>query len=423
MTKSGLNIDQYFDELKNRKIYVAVSGGIDSMVLLHLLLNHNLDISVIHVNYHLRGDESNSDEKFITDYCKQNNIPCEVKNVELKDQLEEGGNLQELARIARYNWFTEITSTNPQALIALGHHSDDQVETFLFNLSRDAGVMGLSAMKWKNGKMIRPLLNFNRIDISAYADSEKLSWRDDSSNASTKYVRNKLRNVFIPFAEAIVPSIKNDILLMISAFQNLQLEIEDLIIPIKKKIVDNSSLSIQVYYSLNSEHKIELLRQLKLPFSLMDELDKLVNSPKGKRILVNHDRYNEIVRDRDEFLFGAKSITRFHELHVERLEKLPESFSKDFICLDEQKTVGQLKIRPWKIGDRIKPIGLDGSKLISDIIKDNKVPLIEKNEIIVLHDDSEIHWCVGLKIGRTALAIESSKQILHCTISTISKSQ
>lgn len=414
MLNLNSHIKKNWDQLRDRNLYVACSGGLDSMVLLHLLAEH-FSVSVIHVNYQLRGEDSELDAQFVSDTCKSLNIPCEIRTVDLGKQLESGGNLQEVARDFRYQWFNEISTKDGNARVVLAHHANDQVETFFLNLARKSGVMGLSCMKSEHKQIIRPLLDFMKQNLIKYAESNGIKWREDVSNESSKYRRNRLRNELIPAIKEEIPSIETSVLTLIKAFQGLQKSLEVSVQTALSGIQATATLPFDDYTQLNSLERIELIRQLGLSATVALRIEKLYQSEKGKRIELSHDGYSAVVRDHTQFTF-LRTDDELPTLVCEMLTHIPDQFSKDNIYLDAEKINGPLVIRKWELSDRIAPIGMTGSQLISDIIKDAHLTAQQKQEVVVLRDDTEIHACFGLKVGRSAIAKKNTEHIVKCSL-------
>ena len=263
--------------------YVACSGGVDSMVLLSVLHQLGKTIHVLHVNYQLRGEASDLDQQVIEDYCNQHSIPYSIHSVELSKELENGGNLQDLARNVRYTFFKE-KALEIHSKIVLAHHADDQLELFLLNIARKSGVMGLSCMLPEYGRIIRPLLPFSKQEILEFAIKEGIVWREDASNQSNKYRRNSIRNVFLPEIEAQLPEFRESCLYLIAQFQKNQLEIEQKIKIVTHKIQQENLLLYSDFDLLTEVEHIELLRQLAIPFGFLKEFKKLRHAENGKRL-------------------------------------------------------------------------------------------------------------------------------------------
>lgn len=416
MHKIEQHIKAVLSSYKGSKIHVAVSGGMDSICLLFILHKLGFNIKAIHVNYHLRGDESDQDQQFVEQFCKDHSIPLEVKEVDTHSFLKDGGNLQQIARDIRYKWFEEICNKSPDNLIALAHHADDQVETFFLQLARNSGIMGLSCMLEINDQLIRPLLSFSRSDIEQYITEEGLIWREDSSNRSLKYSRNKLRNAVLPELRSLIPSLDEDVLTLIGAFQRKQKELEETITPVTDEIKNTLQIPMHLWSNLNEFEQIELLRQLSIHLSYHPEILKLLDGIKGKYLDLQNSAYHRIYKEKDALSLHKEPIEQRAILYCIEVKQLPTTFSKDILYLDKDKLSGELNVRTWQAGDRIASVGMNGSQLISDITKDAGIDAGKKSQVLVVHDNNDIHWCVGLKVGRKALADSASEHILRCQI-------
>lgn len=383
------------------------------MVLLHLLQSLKVNLTVVHVNYQLRGEASNQDAELVKSVCKEFEIPCEIRTINLKKALEQGGNLQDEARKVRYDWFQEILDDNPTNRVVLAHHQGDQVETFLMNLARKSGVLGLACMKTEHNGIVRPLLEFSKDELLNYAKNHSILWREDQSNASNAYTRNRLRNEFIPFLQSEIPGFNTSVSLLIQQFQKTQFELEEKVKPLVESIRQTKILSIKNYEQLSDWERVELLGQLGIFASFADRILNL--NERGKHLEVHGSEFNSIVRDENQFTFLSNQ-TRAYQLKLEEIDALPTIFSKDLAYLDASKIEGKLELRRWQIGDRISPIGMKGSQLVSDIIKDAKITADRKQNQLVVHDDESILWCVGLKISRKAIADDQSETILRCSV-------
>ena len=418
MNKLFQNIQACLGPVGKSPIFVAVSGGVDSMVLLHATKILNYNPIALHVNYQLRGKESDDDDAFVREQCSRLNIEFHVKKVHLNKILkEEGGNLQNRARTLRYAWFKETAKHfNNDSIVLLGQHKDDQIETFLLQLFRGAGMRGLSAMPSKRDIFIRPLLKIDRSEILQFAKNNDIEWREDNTNSSLKYSRNKLRNEFIPFMEQRVPSVEKDILFLVNLFQvhyrSLQMKAQQKV----SKIFEGDSVSFEELKTWDDTLLIEVLRQLKIAPQIIREIKKLMRSENNKYIDIEHKYFERILSINGTLKFIRKSNFPLVSLLIEHIQELPHTFDKDCIYLDEKKLSGPLRLRRWKKGDKIASLGVKGSQLVSKILHNAKVPAMERENYYVLSDDLQIHWCPRFKIGRNALATEESNQIIKCSI-------
>ncbi|MES2588300.1 MAG: tRNA lysidine(34) synthetase TilS [Bacteroidota bacterium] len=400
------SFEQKWSFLKDETVYIACSGGVDSIVLSEIIKMFCPKIKLLHINYNLRGAESIDDENFVREYAQKNQLSLEVKSIDTKQILAQNkSNLQDLARKIRYDWFEEkIESEN--AYILLAHHQDDQIETFFQHLARKSGILGLACMLEKHGNYLRPLLTYSKQEIYDFAIQNKIFWREDSSNQTNKYTRNKLRNEFLPFLRTQIPSLNESVLTLIDVFQQNQKEIDLSVKPVIEKMLKEQFLSLAVYQLLTVSQRISILKSLSYAPIQIKEFEKLEKAQKGK--FIASEKY-KITRETEGFSIKQTRQNRvIPALKIEIVSELPTNYSKNEIFLDESKIQGALNLRFWEIGDRIAPLGMKGTKLISDVITEAKIPNSERKNILVLCDDKTIHWCVGLKIGRLALATETS---------------
>ena len=418
MNKIVEHFKSFFTTYPADLFFVAVSGGVDSMLLVELMFQEKLPIHVLHVNYHLRGMDSEEDELLVRNYCKSNNIPLTVESIYLKEKLDiDGGNLQNEARKVRYDFFQKELNKVPKSKLVLAHHLNDQLETFFLQLLRNAGIAGLSGMKPQNNKRLRPLLSFKKEEIYALAIERTITWREDKSNTKNDYSRNRLRNEIIPNLSGEIPSLENSILLLQEKFEENLLETNQKINTIYLETEKLSCLKITTWNKLQSIEKIELLKKLAIPTSLFDAFNQLTQAQKGAKIQWNTDLIQKLViRENDYFQFITNEVEfKLPKIEIEKNIDLPSTFSKSTIFLDESKIIGEIFLRKWKIGDRIYPIGLQGSKLISDVITDAKIPNHLRENQLVLTDEVKILACLNLSIDRRAIASKSSQSILKIT--------
>lgn len=402
---------------KELHFYLACSGGVDSMVLLFLMQKTAVNYTVIHVNYHLRGTDSDGDEEFIRNYCTDNNISFLSRSFDTPSLLKNGGNLQEIARELRYSWFHELLNNDPSHRIVLAHHRDDQVETFFQHLARKSGIMGLAGMLPEHQGIIRPLLCFSKNEILHFANINSISWREDSSNAQSKYSRNKLRNIILPSLLQEVPSLFTSVTDLISAFQQTQAYIEEIITPIVSFIRFSQYCDIATWKQLDEDLQAEVLRQLGIRPSAIGEINKMKNSQKGKKVCI--DQW--IITTGDRKLYFEKQYAETSGylppvLQIEHVSELPSSFSPSVIYLDHRKITGELSVRKWKEGDKMQVIGMKGSKLISKILTEAKIPSSQKENSYILEDEQHILWCIGFKVSPVASAQDQVDEIVKISI-------
>lgn len=401
----------FLEKYRQHTIYIGCSGGVDSMVLAHFLHTHKFDIHIVHINYHKRGDESDEDMKFVELFCTNNSIPFSVKHyTETKK-----GNFQENARKFRYEYF-ESLAKNDNGYIALAHHSDDLIETFFINLMRQSGILGLSSIPLIRNQYIRPLLYISKSEIINYALKNDVKWREDQSNNTIDYLRNKWRLEFIPLMEKSVPNLKSSTLELIQVFKQSQLEIEKLIFPIIDSINETSQIKIEKLKELSSNELFELWRQLKQPSKTFHRFEEIIDYSKGKQLILENP-YKKVTTDGEILLFSSNETNLvIPTISKKSVISLPQKFDKKTIYLDGDKIKGEIRIRKWQEMDRIDSIGIKGSQLVSKIIRDAKISLFQKENTFIVYDDENIHWVIDLKVGRNAIATSKSQTIIAVSI-------
>lgn len=415
MNQVEKSIQELTKSLQDKTVFIAVSAGIDSTLLLELASKY-FTIIALHVNYKLRGVESDEDQKFLEEFCKERNITLQTKVYDLAYELKQKQtNLQNRARQIRYDFFQDYLKKYQNSVLFIGHHADDQVETFFLNYFRNSGLAGLSGMKKTRDQIIRPFLDFSKQELIQCAKELKLNWREDRSNAKNEYLRNTFRNEIIPFVEKEIPEIKTSVIKLMKVLRENQGQIEQEISVVISALQKTNNILIHELKTWRDERFIEFLRQLEIPTGLLTEFKKLLYSQKGARlVLTSRARYQKIIRERDSLYFVQKEteIENPIKLKSRLVRALPNTYSKNKLYIDNSKVKGDLYVRKWKVGDRIYPIGMNGSKLISDVLTDAKVPHNERANQWVICDQSKIISCVGFCIDRRAIASSESSIIL-----------
>lgn len=407
------HLDKHFPFLQGKKLLLAVSGGVDSMVMLHLFTKLKADIAIAHCNFQLRGIESFDDEQFLVDYAEKNAIPIYTTQFDTQAFAEDYKvSVQVAARELRYNWFYELLETENYDYILTAHHADDNLETFLINLSRGTGLDGLTGIPVQNHKVIRPLMAFSRTDIEQYANQNKIEWREDSSNASDKYLRNQIRHELVPLMKTLNPD-------FLAAFQKTQSYLQQ-----SQAMADDAA--IMVYQQVASEHENEIhfdlpkLKQLpnfnsylyhwlrEFGFTAWKDIYVLVDGQTGKQVFSPQYR---LIKNR-EVLVVTPINENENEQHylIERDQQdvnfpLKLSFSKvssrvgdsnSVIFVDAEKLEFPLLLRKWQSGDVFQPIGMNGqSKKLSKFFKDEKFSLTDKENTWLLWSGNKMVWIVG----------------------------
>ncbi|MEY3178155.1 MAG: hypothetical protein RJB42_396, partial [Bacteroidota bacterium] len=279
---------------KNDSLFLACSGGLDSVVLAHLLSKANINFTILHCNFQLRGEESNRDELFVKELATQLKVPFQVKQFDTNKEMEiRKKGVQETARNLRYEWFDEVINSDRSTTkkwLLTAHHADDQVETMMIQLFRGTGIAGLQGMKVKTGKIIRPLLFAQRKQLTDYATQHQLSWVEDSSNASVNYTRNFIRHKVIPLIEEVVPELTSNMFMNGKRFEEIEMVYQQKIEEIKKRLIvaKENSFAIPVNKLKNIQPLDTIMHEIFSGFGFaahqIPELKKLFEASTGKYI-------------------------------------------------------------------------------------------------------------------------------------------
>ena len=430
--------------LNGKKLLIAISGGIDSVVLTHILHSLNFSIFLGHCNFQLRGKDSIKDENFVAELGKQLKVPCSTIKFDTENYAAEKGiSTQMAARELRYNWFQEIMQENELDYIITAHHKDDIIETVLINLTRGTGLDGLTGIPEINGSIVRPLLPFSRNEILVYATKNKIQWREDQSNSSIKYVRNKIRHKVVPFLKELNPNLLDTLNNTIENLKGSQQIVNDSIEKIREEITIKNKK--ETHFNIEKLKKLsnpkvylyELLKAYK--FTEWNDVADLLEAQSGKQVFSETHR---LLKDRDVLILSKisnskktvayqipentskitvpiklkfKSIdipfdTKNHQNKV--LEELifdnPNTISIDYNKLQFPLTIG----KPKK-GDYFFPIGLNGKKKLSKFFKDEKMSLIEKENTWVLYTANNlIIWVIGKRLDERFKVTKTTSKLL-----------
>ena len=421
------DIEIHFSFLKEKKLLIACSGGLDSVVLTHLMKRSGFEIALAHCNFSLRGKESDDDEMFVIGLAKQLEIPVFAETFDTKTFAQEHKiSTQMAARELRYAWFAEILKDFKYDYLLTAHHLDDDLETFFINLSRGTGLNGLTGIPKQNNKIIRPLLNFSREEISKFANENSLKWREDSSNKKTDYLRNKLRLEMLPKFKETNEAILKNFQKTQQNLQDSQSLIDDYMALVYKLTVTEAenSYNINIPKILELPHTDALLYQLLFDFGFTEwkDVSNLLDAQTGKqvfskthRLLKNRDELvlTEIDTEKTnyEFLIYEDGITTPINLKIEPSKYIGET-EKNLIYVASEKLNFPLKLRKWERGDSFQPFGMTGKKKLSKFFKDEKIALNEKENIWLLLCDEKIVWVIGHRMDDRFKVTKESKKIL-----------
>ncbi|MDO4879796.1 MAG: tRNA lysidine(34) synthetase TilS [Capnocytophaga sp.] len=424
----------HFSDIQDKKILLAISGGIDSVVLAILLKQINVSLHLAHCNFQLRGEESDGDELFVKDFANKQALPLYFTRFETKKYAKEHKlNTQLAARQLRYQWFAEVCKEKQCDYIAVAHHADDMVETFLINLSRGSGLQGLLSIPERNGNIIRPLLPFSRDEICHFAIENNIKWREDSSNATDHYVRNKIRHHISPILKEIHSHFLQNFLRTQENLAQTQSFLHSVLENIAKECFIYEDKTIFLVEKIkNNPHRRYILLELfkKYNFKNADELDKFVSAPSGKQIysdthrIIQHHGKWEVVplhSEKENFIFlieeNISQIENPFRMHITEVEKV-ENFNPNVIYINKDKVTFPLQLRKRKEADYFYPIGMKyQKKLLSKFFKDEKYSIIDKeNQWILTDNEDSIIWIIKKRLDERYKVTENTKNILKIEI-------
>jgi tRNA(Ile)-lysidine synthase len=422
----------------NCELVLAVSGGIDSVVLTDLIFNAGFTFAIAHCNFQLRGDESERDEGFVRSLAEKYGAKALVKRFDALQYAEQKKiGIQEAARELRYQWFDELLAcqlptANCQLITA--HHADDNVETVLFNIFRGTGINGLHGILPKQGKIIRPLLFAKRAEILAYAKEKKLDWVEDSSNESTKYTRNYIRHEVLPMLKQIFPAVTENISNSIERWREGEELYEQALAINKKKLCElrgNEAHIPVLKLQRSSPVKTiiyEIIKDFGFSSSQSEEVIALLESESGKYVASSSHR---IIRNRGWLIITPNATETADNILVEQEDKkvsfaggelvieattnLQPSATNTIATLDAGDITFPLLLRKWKQGDYFYPFGMRKKKKISRFLIDQKVSLNDKEKVWVVESNKKILWIVGHRIDDRFKITPATRKVLRIT--------
>ena len=420
-----------------KKILIGVSGGVDSMTLLHVLNRLGYQLTAAHMNFSLRGREADKDEALVKKTCEQLKVPFVTDQVDTHTHARAYTlSIQMAARELRYQWFDSLMQEKGIDILVTAHNANDNLETILFNLTKGTGIRGIRGIKPKDGKRERPLLFASKDQILHYAQKENISWREDASNVDAKYLRNKIRHEVIPTLIEINPA-------LIEHFENTRSRLQG-VEDVFMQHVD----SIRQQYCQKTENGwvirlgwtngddgdalilSELLRDFGFSYTDCQSISRVLElSGKvfySQQYVLNVDRASLIIQRR-----GAEIVPQVYvidqrdgvswcgEWSISNFEKPIQAFTKQAdpneIFLDADLVEFPLTIRPWKPGDTFHPLGLRGKKKISDFLIDEKVPLIDKKSVVLLESAGKVCWVVNHRLDERFKVTAKTTRLLKIT--------
>ncbi len=423
------------------RILVAVSGGIDSMVMTHLFLQSEFRFAIAHCNFSLRGAESDEDERLVSEFAAEHNIQFYAVRFQTKEYADEKHiSIQMAARDLRYEWFEKTRNSLSFDTVAVAHNLNDNIETFLINLIRGTGIAGLSGMKPATRNIIRPLLFATRGEITEYADTHRILFREDQSNADTKYLRNNIRHRIIPLLKEINPSIESTLFETSEILSDTNEIVSAYLDQLREKVSasKNGFISFDINQADQYISNKAVLFGLFRPYGIRDvSLNDLINIISGKtggqlftsthRIIKNrkelivtkrneNDQRKWLINSPDDFEILPQLVSAAF-VKITREFRIPEG--PDELCMDADKLSFPMIIRNWKTGDFFYPLGLTHKKKLSDYFTDNKYSILDKDNSLIMESGGKIVCILGDRIDNRFRITARSRNALIIRIKPV----
>lgn len=424
---------------KNDRVIVALSGGVDSVVLATLMLRSGYTFSVAHCNFHLRGEESNRDERFVRSWAEKNKIKLFVSEFDTYEYMQQKGiSLEMAARELRYSMFKNLMTSQGFSLLATAHHADDSAETFFINLLRGTGIAGLHGILPKHDNIVRPLIFATRKDIFDFAKANNIPFVEDSTNEDTQFLRNKIRHRLFPLLKDLCPNFDTVIKKDIDRLRETEIVFRSVIERLRADIIEKESNICKINIDrLRKLHPIRILLYELLSeygFNETDSNNVLTSLDKesGKQFF---SKTHRLLKDRNYLFITPLNADQHQEryllnesqnmvnepihLVLETLEDLTfVNISKDrnIAMFDKDMLQFPLVLRHWKQGDAFVPFGMNKSKKLSDFFTSEKYSLIEKQQQWLLCSGNDIIWIVGRRTDNRYRISEKTKTILKIEI-------
>ena len=396
-------LEQLQPQSQQKTYLLAVSGGVDSMVLADLFQVSGLKFQVAHINYHLRNEDSNLDQKLVSDFCERYQIPFHLYEVSAEDQKPENS-IQNWARELRYQFFRKIQKEQNLEYLVTAHHLNDQLETFIINLSKASGIKGLSGIPANDNNIIRPLLNFSKEEIYEFAEENNVEFREDKSNQKTDYLRNKVRHNVVPELEKI----NDDFLQNFSKSMEILNQTKDVLNDLINEKITGFKTNIETGQTIIDKEKFSkesdlILFEILKRFGFNDEkeMQKIFTTQTGSSFF--NSEY-QLTINRNELILNQKlevgrGKMEDEEIALEIVENeilIPQNVQNEIRefgnCnwkIDENKIKLPLKLRKKQEGDVFFPIGMIGKKKVSKFFKDEKISILAKQKIWLLCDAND----------------------------------
>ena len=413
--------------IREEKLILGISGGADSVCLMHVFLELGYSFELAHCNFNLRGEESDADEYFVKDLAKEHQLKVHIKQFDtLVYAAENKISTQMAARDLRYAWFEKLRIKSKAKYLAIAHHANDDVETFFINLVRGSGLKGFLGIKEKNNAIVRPLLSVSRLEIEQYLKDRGLVFREDSSNASVKYLRNKIRHELIPLLAQMNPSIQQTVKDEMRILDDVAHIYASKVEEVRKDLTQEKNgivqLEISALLALNPLHGYlyELLSAY--GFYAVEAISKALQGQSGKQFFSSThqlvvDRENIFIsllnKENEVFEITEKTISLVYPLEINFKVMADKTiiYDNNIAQLDVEKLKFPLTLRKWKEGDKFMPLGMKKFKKLSDFFIDSKFSIIDKQEQWLLCSGVDIVWVLGCRIDERYKLESNTKKV------------
>lgn len=424
------HIDASFPKLAQRKVLVAVSGGVDSVVLARLLHMANIQIGIAHCNFHLRGEASKQDQFFVEKLAKE--LDCPFYTIDFKTEKEAklaGESIQLTARKLRYAWFYGVAEQHHYHCIATAHHVNDSLENYVMHSIRGTGLKGLLGVPQQTQKVIRPLLPFSKKDIQQEAEHQHWKWREDASNEKDMYFRNRIRHQVVPLLEQENPNLLDSFRQSLHHLQQANDLLEDYSALLFDQLLTpkGNHYSLAIKKLMATPHPKAVLYQLLHPFGFTDweSVYRLIDAETGKQVCSNT---HVLEKNRDQLLiFVKKTTAKYPEIEVKITDKVVklatsilqfeaveqiEETAKHIAYLDADKLSFPLLLRLANNEDVFIPLGMKGKKKVNHFLRDEKIPTSIKKQTLVLCSNEAVVWVVNHRINEKFKVTENTNRCL-----------
>ncbi|MFD3002065.1 tRNA lysidine(34) synthetase TilS [Pontibacter toksunensis] len=420
------------------KILAAVSGGIDSVVLCEVLHQLKYTFAIAHCNFGLRAEDAEADQLFVKKLAKKYDVPFFTENFNTSAfAAQEKLSIQMAARTLRYGWFETVRQLEGYDYVATAHHSNDTTETILLHLTKGTGIAGLHGIPARNGHIIRPLLSVTKDDVYEFVTANRLVWREDTSNETTKYQRNKIRHDVIPVLKEINPSLEETMQHTAERVSHAEAIVAVYIDQLRQQCIKEAEEAI--YVALQPLLQAtglpvvlhELLRPYNFSYSVVLEMAAALEGISGKQF---GSPTHTLVKDRDQLVITPKNISSFGSIAIAEGDTTVEAGNMRFsirhedaaqyklntkphvAALDADQLKFPLKLRAWQEGDWFVPLGMNGKKKISDLLIDKKVPANLKPQTLVLVSEQSIAWVVGIRPDNRFKVTDKTQKVVEITM-------